>query len=574
MKKEGLNFRIDYFLNIFFVFVIFVIFTGFIYIFITDEKINRKNFYNEIQDVGIVNENVTIDSSDGEKIKRDLPAKLEGDKVYYVNFTPQKSKREEPLYVSISSSYLSFSLRYGDEIIYEYLADESSSIKSMASSFKYFRIPDKYVGKELCVEFTSNINDVYGIMIPPILFGSKVAINKYLLSESVWSINTFLLFFIVGVIIFVSYIVSCILKFNNIKYLIASIFLFNIAMSCIFASWIMYFYFGENILIYYLESSFINISFIPVLLLLINEFKTNDYIDWRYESLKLMLVIVILNALIQVILTILSISEFIIMRPITQVICFLFFIAILFIIFTMDSNMMKEKRKIILAYTPLSIAFIITSIHYFIHFTLSFNTWFILAIIFFLGVQFFVDVKNYAKKHLDTMENKFYKELAYIDSLSQLANRHAFDRDMKEIRNREVFYKNILFIMVDLNGLKEINDRHGHKVGDMYIKAAADVLKEITNSFSKTYAYRYAGDEYFLISYDKDNKKIREIIKSIDDEIAKYRLEGVKEPLSLAIGYEFTEIDDKFDLGHIMRSVDEKMYRDKQVKKEACYVRK
>ncbi len=136
----------------------------------------------------------------------------------------------------------------------------------------------------------------------------------------------------------------------------------------------------------------------------------------------------------------------------------------------------------------------------------------------------------------------------------------------------ETFYKNMLFMMVDINGLKKINDIYGHKQGDLYIKSCGELLVRIQNSFAKTYAYRYGGDEFFIISYDKDYKEVRKILQKIEEYISTYNIVALDTKISMAIGYTYVEFGDRIDLGAIMKEVDEKMYKDKKIKKEASHV--
>jgi diguanylate cyclase len=90
-----------------------------------------------------------------------------------------------------------------------------------------------------------------------------------------------------------------------------------------------------------------------------------------------------------------------------------------------------------------------------------------------------------------------YKLLADTDSLTQLANRRAFDRRIASIYNNS---KGVMFsslVLVDIDRFKEINDRFGHPVGDKIIQIVADMLK--MNSRIETFVARTGGEEFALI---------------------------------------------------------------------------
>ena len=87
---------------------------------------------------------------------------------------------------------------------------------------------------------------------------------------------------------------------------------------------------------------------------------------------------------------------------------------------------------------------------------------------------------------------------ALTDKLTGLRNRRAFDDDVKrEIERRNRTGQSFALLMVDLNGLKEINDNAGHQAGDRTIRAAADCLEETLRG--SDCAYRIGGDEFAVL---------------------------------------------------------------------------
>jgi len=102
---------------------------------------------------------------------------------------------------------------------------------------------------------------------------------------------------------------------------------------------------------------------------------------------------------------------------------------------------------------------------------------------------------SYFESILDGMfvvENKTTKELAklaYFDQLTSVYNRNMLEEMRKHFDNVELFVT-----MVDIDGLKEINDQKGHISGDKVIKSVACLL----HSSSKC-VFRLGGDEFLLI---------------------------------------------------------------------------
>jgi diguanylate cyclase len=80
--------------------------------------------------------------------------------------------------------------------------------------------------------------------------------------------------------------------------------------------------------------------------------------------------------------------------------------------------------------------------------------------------------------------------LGYIDSLTQLPNRRAFERD------RETIDEKYALIMIDIDNLKGINDSYGPIAGDKVLKRLKSILVCVAPEKDKI--YRIAGDEFLF----------------------------------------------------------------------------
>lgn len=92
--------------------------------------------------------------------------------------------------------------------------------------------------------------------------------------------------------------------------------------------------------------------------------------------------------------------------------------------------------------------------------------------------------------------------LVYEDSLTKIKNRLALYHDFEQII---IEGKPCVLYFLDLDKLKSINDTHGHLVGDKYIVAFTNAVK---NSIGNdTDFYRISGDEFIIIDYISTNKE-------------------------------------------------------------------
>lgn len=141
------------------------------------------------------------------------------------------------------------------------------------------------------------------------------------------------------------------------------------------------------------------------------------------------------------------------------------------------------------------------------------------------------------------------KNLSYVDSLTYAQNRNHFNEYIEQNRNKELHSLGVIYL--DLNGLKEVNDKMGHIAGDTLIITASYVLQEIFLDNS----YRVGGDEFVVIEQD-----VSELL--FFDQHSKL-LNRMKElEISVATGCVWKEAC--INLSEILQEADQKMYEDKK----------
>ena len=87
---------------------------------------------------------------------------------------------------------------------------------------------------------------------------------------------------------------------------------------------------------------------------------------------------------------------------------------------------------------------------------------------------------------------------ALTDPLTGLANRRALDRDLRRELARSARYGRCFsLVLIDLDGLKAVNDQQGHPTGDLMLQRLAADLAESMRAGDG--AYRIGGDEFALV---------------------------------------------------------------------------
>ena len=93
------------------------------------------------------------------------------------------------------------------------------------------------------------------------------------------------------------------------------------------------------------------------------------------------------------------------------------------------------------------------------------------------------------------------RKLAFTDPLTGLANRRAVDIRLDEAVERHRADNAVVSLVVcDLNGLKAVNDTHGHAVGDRLLERFGSVLSLCGAMLPGALAARLGGDEFCLLT--------------------------------------------------------------------------
>ncbi|MBR5479169.1 MAG: diguanylate cyclase [Clostridia bacterium] len=165
--------------------------------------------------------------------------------------------------------------------------------------------------------------------------------------------------------------------------------------------------------------------------------------------------------------------------------------------------------------------------------------------------------------HLKEHE-KLQHLMAYRDSLTGLRNTNSYwawitDFD-KEIKNKEIVFG---VVILDINYLKETNDRYGHDVGNRLIVSAAHIISTV---FKRSPVFRIGGDEFLVILQNRDLDSLDELLKKLDEKCMRETVTTEKENIPVSIARGFARYDSAKDLCFIdvFNRADDAMYENKR----------
>jgi diguanylate cyclase (GGDEF)-like protein/putative nucleotidyltransferase with HDIG domain len=166
------------------------------------------------------------------------------------------------------------------------------------------------------------------------------------------------------------------------------------------------------------------------------------------------------------------------------------------------------------------------------------------------------------------------QEDSLTDPLTGLPNtRFMFMHLTRELARAERLKAEVALLVMDLDNFKEINDNHGHHVGDRALREVATVLRSGIRPYD--ICVRYAGDEFIVVlsgcGADEAERKRVELQRTVDDVLFEAR-PGRRLPLGISVGAAIYPQDgDSYE--SLLATADSRMYRDKQRRKQRVEVR-
>lgn len=143
-----------------------------------------------------------------------------------------------------------------------------------------------------------------------------------------------------------------------------------------------------------------------------------------------------------------------------------------------------------------------------------------------------------------------------IDQLTNLFNRRAYEDDVARILKDN---QNLVYVSVDVNGLKVVNDSLGHTAGDELLKGAAECMRRCFGPYGKI--YRTGGDEFAVLLYATEDE-LTQIQADLDETVLNWRGEIV-DNVAISCGYVRRQENSNFTIEEMAQLADERMYKEK-----------
>ena len=161
----------------------------------------------------------------------------------------------------------------------------------------------------------------------------------------------------------------------------------------------------------------------------------------------------------------------------------------------------------------------------------------------------------------------------YRDALTYLYNRRAFNEKLPQLLDRSNHQQRrainstpTIFVMLDIDHFKRINDSNGHLLGDEVLLLLA---QQMTDSFRENdLLFRYGGEEFAMVLMDIEAEQAQITLERFREKIAGYRFPDIKQ-VTVSIGY--TLFDRRLTLNQLITQADIALYHCKTTTRNAVH---
>lgn len=171
-------------------------------------------------------------------------------------------------------------------------------------------------------------------------------------------------------------------------------------------------------------------------------------------------------------------------------------------------------------------------------------------------VYLYINLHSYREQNLDA--------IAYTDSMTGLKNYAAYAHSKDRIVHQMKDTTNPPFAIavMDVNNLKKVNDKYGHKAGDALLCAASKLLCEVCK-YSPV--YRIGGDEFVAILEHSDYENREALYQTFMEQMqsATFTFEDVELPLTAALGLCAYDHKRHHSFDDVFQEADSTMYENK-----------
>ncbi|HEY6806772.1 MAG TPA: diguanylate cyclase [Pyrinomonadaceae bacterium] len=159
------------------------------------------------------------------------------------------------------------------------------------------------------------------------------------------------------------------------------------------------------------------------------------------------------------------------------------------------------------------------------------------------------------------------RSLSLTDDLTGLYNRRGFfTLGEQQLNNARRERRPASLIYIDMDGLKRLNDTHGHEMGSRAIQEVADILRETFRS--SDLIARIGGDEFVIFETSNGQNDAGNDVQRLNNNVSQHNDQPSRNyEISLSIGVASMTSDSPLTLDELIKNGDREMYEQKRNKR-------
>ncbi|MDD6815671.1 MAG: diguanylate cyclase [Firmicutes bacterium] len=507
--------------------------------------------------------NWTLESDHGEKTPVQLPYAYSGEerKVYRFSSILTCVPEEDTNFCAFFNLNHSFFRVYldGEEIYHYTESDVPQSSHSPGNACVAVPLPQDCTGKQFVLEVWSVLDEHTSCWLSLPEFGDYDTYMRCSFLLGLPQGILALLFCAFGILLIgIGFFVSRTRSSNRAGYL--GLFSVLFGMYSLTENTYLMFLIGNPYPVYLLN--FILFAAFPLPLLhFLQDFTKEKFWKWY----RIVALIGNLNFLIQCVLHFADLMDFREMLPVTHGVVVVCVVLVIVTLLLTDTGQNPQKRQVLLSFIPVGVGMLIDLVNYYSHILPTESATFFsqIGIVIFTFIHLWGIIADIFHTYRAGIEQMFYKQMAFKDSLTGLSNRAAFKASSDVINNHREKYKQVLCFCADIDDLKRVNDELGHAAGDELICRVADCLREAYGTYGTV--YRIGGDEFTGLLHDLSVQEAEALAEKMYAEMQRTTSMGAL--VHFSIGFSMMTRRDR-DVSEAMKRADQEMYEEKRRKKQ------
>jgi len=148
------------------------------------------------------------------------------------------------------------------------------------------------------------------------------------------------------------------------------------------------------------------------------------------------------------------------------------------------------------------------------------------------------------------------------DGLTGVSNRRAFDSTVeREVDLSRRTGQPMSLIIIDIDHFKVFNDRYGHRVGDMVLKAVSSAMSGLLRKSDQL--FRYGGEEFAVVLSNTDARNAMLIAERLRERVARQSVAHEGTELKVTISLGAAQLAPNIDAAQLFKQADSALYQAK-----------